>query len=97
MPPDAVVDVAVLYSITKAPHVIELIRNLGSAMRDLINEAIDNLQFNPRPPGHRPMVPNSPILTVTVDTQPKYLLVYQVNDEQPNVVVLALQPTVSRT
>jgi hypothetical protein len=92
MAPNGVVDAPAVYSVMKYPPVIELIRSKGSAIRDIVNEMIDNLQFDPRPPGHAPMFRDSPILKLLVeDTTPKYLLVYTVNDELARVEVIALQ------
>jgi hypothetical protein len=97
MPPDAMIDAPVLYSVFKYLPVIDLIRSLDPSNREEITGVMDDLQFDPRPPGHKPMALNSPYLTFTVEgTQPKYLLVYTVDDNQSRIEVLALQETVSR-
>jgi hypothetical protein len=90
--PDAAEAQPMLYSITKDQDVISFLRGQSSTQRDIIQSVIDDLQSNPRPPGHK--VINwcgTKIIKIMVnETQPKYGLHCIVNDEESKIFVLAV-------
>lgn len=90
MPPDAAA--AQTYSIVKDRDVIDFLKERTSSQRDVIQGVIDNLQFNPRPPGHEvDKTYGIEIIRIIVDgTQPKFSLKYIVKDEEERVRVIAI-------
>lgn len=93
MPPDAHADTPTVYHISKDPQVLHDLKNIGSTMRLMIYSAIDRLQFDPRPSGCIPVPGSSCVKFVVKETQPRYRLTYEVNDNQATIVVISIQPT----
>lgn len=93
MPPDANGDAPKVYHISKDPQVLQDLENLGSTTSLMIRRAIDKLQFDPRP-SECVVVHGTPRVTSKVkETQDRYRLCYQVDDNQSTVVVTSIQPT----
>lgn len=92
MSPDAAAAPPVLYGITKDPDVIGFLRAQTSSLRERIQDAIDNLQFNPRPPGHKTIIlGGTEIIKIMVDEgKIKYFLQCIVKDEELKVFVIAI-------
>lgn len=80
---------AVQYSILKDPNsVIAPLKKLTSNVRERINDAIDGLQADPRPPRHEiiPGLGNVPTIKLVI-TQGWYIM-YQVDDQQMRIYIL---------
>ena len=88
MPPESAA--TQYYSITKEPkQVIEFLKRKSISTRQRIDDAIDTLQSNPRPPEHEPfLVGLSPTLKLPVLNG--WFLMYQVDDTAMKVYVLAI-------
>jgi len=91
VPPDGTTAVPALYGITKDPDVIANIRAMTASLRDRLNEAIDNLQSNPFPPGHTAYPNNMQLYKFVVETTPKYQISYAVDTVKEKVFIVALQ------
>jgi hypothetical protein len=92
MSPDATVATPTFYGIIKDPGLRASINALPSGIRDAINNVIDDLQFNPRPPGHEVTIVPEIMNYVVGTTNPKYMLMYKVDDAGQKVFVLAIAP-----
>ena len=82
-------DTTVQYSILKDPNsVIAPLKKLTSNIREKINDAIDSLQIDPRPPKHEviPGLGNIPTIKLVI-TQGWYIM-YQVDDQQTRIYIL---------
>jgi len=77
----------IFYGIIKSPTAMDNIKKLPSRLRDKINDAIDTLQMDPRPPEHKPLGGlGVPILSLMVDSE--YSLQYQVDDNTQRVFII---------
>jgi mRNA-degrading endonuclease RelE of RelBE toxin-antitoxin system len=77
----------VFYGIIKSPTAMDNLKKLPSRLRDKINDAIDTLQLDPRPPEHKPLGGfGPPILSLKVDSE--YSLQYQVDDGTQRVFII---------
>lgn len=81
------------YGIIKDPELRAKISELALQLKDEINNVIDNLQFDPRPPGHKPTTIAPEIINYEVGTKPKYNLLYKIDDRRKIVSVLRIDPT----
>jgi len=94
VPPDAAAASPVLYGIAKDPDVIGFLKHQTSSLRDIIQGAIDNLQFEPRPPGHEVIkiagIEITNIMVVDETTKPMYGLKCIVKDDEEKVYVIAI-------
>jgi hypothetical protein len=95
MPPELATPLPIQYGIKKDPLALDVIRQLASNVRDQINNAIDDLQFNPYPPGHeQTLFGGFPVVKCVVgQTDPKHLLVYRVDEAKELVFVMVIQET----
>jgi hypothetical protein len=86
------------YAIAKTEHVIAMVRGQQPTVREKLNAAIDSLQRDPRPAGHEETTgfAPEPILQVVVDTRPKYVLMYFIDDTLKRVSVIAIAPSFAR-
>jgi mRNA-degrading endonuclease RelE of RelBE toxin-antitoxin system len=85
---------AVYYGIVKGPKAIESIKKLSSSLRDDVNNAIDELQINPRPVKHTLIggtelgMVGPALLSLAVSGG--YSLIYQVDDTNQRVYIAAV-------
>lgn len=88
MPPSA----SLSYGISKAEDVQAFLKGQTASQRDHINDAIDNLQTNPKPAGFmEEAFGTSKIFKVVIDTtQPPFLLVYLIDETKERVHIIAV-------
>jgi hypothetical protein len=96
MTPAAALAPAMQYAIVKDPFAIQMLKSLAPGVRDAINTAIDELQFNPHPPGHQPTVSGGhPALQLPVGSaSPKHVVLYRVDEAKERIFVMFIGPLI---
>lgn len=84
-------DTTIQYSILKDPRsVITPLKKLTPRIREKINDAIDSLQINPRPPKHEIIQGLGSVPTVKLTVIQGWYIMYQVDDQKMKIYILSV-------
>jgi mRNA-degrading endonuclease RelE of RelBE toxin-antitoxin system len=90
VPNGAPAQAPVPYGVMQTPIARESVTNLAAAHRLTVMETILKLQDNPRPDGYESADTYGKGLTSITITNPPYIIVYSVDDDDHRVIIMAI-------